>query len=347
MVKKGDTVFGVARANNVSLEALRAANGMAADETHIEVGQALKIPKPGAPAAVVPEEKPIAATVTVRRAYQPAAKDAVSGVLTVVRAATPRASEAPELLPFNPGKSKWTWVDGPELRSSSFAFEGYDTALKNQLGAGEVAYYVYTLHTEAGLMELVYPKWQLPGKPPVPVEELVEAINKIPPSLRKGTRVVYVDALNQVNRDETHAAWSTGDAIGIDQDFKVKGASPRRFLLHEFAHCRTKLDWGEPTSPAIDMTPAKARDIWANWQATGLVPQQRWTLWEAAVVLDRAGPTDYARVNIEENVAELVAEMWTSGKRLVRNDIAHRAQVLEALLGAWIVPEQYRGTPTS
>jgi lipoprotein NlpD len=46
VVKKGDTLYAIARANGITLAALRAANPEVADPTKLRIGQKLVIPAP-------------------------------------------------------------------------------------------------------------------------------------------------------------------------------------------------------------------------------------------------------------------------------------------------------------
>ncbi|MBK1826991.1 LysM peptidoglycan-binding domain-containing protein [Haloferula rosea] len=45
-VAKGDTLWGLSRKYNVTVDAIRAANGMAADDNNVRLGQTINIPAP-------------------------------------------------------------------------------------------------------------------------------------------------------------------------------------------------------------------------------------------------------------------------------------------------------------
>ena len=46
IVAKGDTLWGLSRKYNVTVDAIRAANGMAADDNNVRLGQTINIPAP-------------------------------------------------------------------------------------------------------------------------------------------------------------------------------------------------------------------------------------------------------------------------------------------------------------
>ncbi|RZM81838.1 LysM peptidoglycan-binding domain-containing protein [Leptolyngbya iicbica LK] len=298
-VTDGETIWGIAEQHGLTVEAIRAANGMAEDQV-IQVGQVLKVPTVDeTDTQELPAYSVSSLNLSVTPAQSPATPD-----LTV--AALPEASM--------PGMMQATIVD--ELPEATSAESSLDAAaelgVSEASGLDEASINAEPLGQNSGLsktdlLRSSKPLASLPTAQPQveSVQEFADQLG-VPAEQPEGSQKATVSPRTEIFRDRgnefTHRVgsgetiWSIARSYGLDPDDLQ--------ALNQVADSRRLMPGDELVIPATEATLASVADV------DGLRPHQADSseqivaaLPDVAVVPTSAAAVDLTKVELGRNSA--------------------------------------------